>query len=173
MDLERILEPIRRRIRLIVGRAVITAVKAASGKNGVTVNITLLGDEKHSDVELFQQYGFCSLPPKGSELVCVFAGGARDNGVAVASQGETSSMPSLVEGEVALFSKFGQKFVMKADGSIEATPKSGGDFVVLGELKVKGNVTAGYDNPAMLVSLQNHMHATAVPGPAVKPTPGM
>ena len=132
----RLLEKIRNSIRLIVGPCLIE--KASKEKKGIQANIILLGNEKHSGLRVLQQYGIASVPAAGSEAVALFVGGSRDNGFVVATQGDSGDIPTLKEGEVALFSKFGQTVVLKEDGSINMSTSSGGAVVIDGE---SGNVT--------------------------------
>lgn len=75
------------------------------------------------------------------------------------------------------------KINVSDDGSIELIPGSSGQIRAKGDLVVDGKVDAGGDVVAGAtitdvaivetggVSLQTHMHATAVPGPASLPTP--
>jgi len=167
------LEPILARLRLIVGRCVITATKYKDGE--MLSDIGLVADEKRRNVELMQQYGFSSRPKGDVEGVAIFVGGSRENGVVIATRGEC---PELKEGEVCVHSPFGSKIYLKEDGSIEIV--SSGDVRVktgnsIGNLVVEGGITATMDIKAMSssapVSLATHTHASGA-GPTAPPTPG-
>lgn len=132
----RLLEKIRNSIRLIVGPCLIE--KASKEKKGIQANIILLGNEKHSGLRVLQQYGIASVPAPNSEAVALFVGGSRDNGFIVATQGDSGDVPALKEGEVALFSKFGQTILLQEDGSVNMSTSSGGSIVIDGG---SGNVT--------------------------------
>lgn len=132
----RLLEKIRNSIRLIVGPCLIE--KASKEKNGIQANVILLGNEKHSGLRVLQQYGIASVPAPNSEAVALFVGGSRDNGFVVATQGDSGDVPVLKEGEVALFSKFGQTILLQEDGSVNMSTSSGGSIVIDGG---SGNVT--------------------------------
>ena len=107
----RLINELKKAVRLMVGKCIIEAASKAS--DGVNADIMLLGNERHYGLRLMQHYGFSSVPNADSEGVALFVGGARDNGVVVASQGDASKIPALEKGEVALFSEFGQSIVLK------------------------------------------------------------
>ena len=70
--------------------------------------------KKHSGLRVLQQYGIASVPAPNSEAVALFVGGSRDNGFhCLLRKGDSGDIPALKEGEVALFSKFGQTIVLK------------------------------------------------------------
>ena len=162
------IDQLRNRIRLLVGRAIIGAVHSAGSDNGLSIDVSLAGGEQHTDVPLMQHYGLSAKPRKDAEAVIIFLGGARDNGIAIATQGKTSSLPSLNDGEVALYSEFGQTIILKKDGSVSVTPKSGkgislnSDVVISGDLSVSKGISASDDVTAGTISLKMHTHV--VPG---------
>ena len=184
------IEQLMTKVRLIVGRALFSAVNSVSGDDGLSVDISLAGGEKHTKVPLIQHYGLTSRPNKDAEAVVLFIGGARDNGIAIATQGKNTKIPSLEDGEVALFSEYGQTIILKKDGSIVATPKSGkrvrieSDMDVIGNINAFGKVNAEGEVSAICTKvgedLQNatafllskHMHPSATPGAPSTPTPG-
>jgi len=171
--MERLLNPIKARIRLMVGKCLITAC------GGNKVDLSLLVGETRDDVDFYQQYGFSSRPVGKVGGVALFIGGSRDNGVVVSSRGEDKDMAiDLDPGEVALHTKFGSSVILKKDGSVEIT--ANGDVNVktkngLGNLKVEGYVLATMDVKSMCdtapVSLTLHTQASAV-GSTAPPTPG-
>lgn len=174
--IERLLNPIKSRIRLMISRAVISACK--DGK----VDIGLLAGESREDVDFLQQYGFSSRPVGKVSGVALFIGGSRDNGVVVASRGDDKDMNvDLEEGEVAVHSPFGSKIILKKDGSVLVEPKPGKPTLVKSDLHVVGNVWAVGDFAANsiyigetmnegMIHLTRHTHASAV-GPTA-PTTG-
>ena len=169
--MKEIIESIRKSLRLVVGKCVLSAcVKDA---NGMIADITILGRERHTAIRMLQQYGFASVPDDGSEAVALFVGGSRDNGVVIATQGEASVMPSLDKGEVALFSRHGQKIVLRKDGTVEVEAASEKDIifksslVVDGDIESSGGISAkgdikGADLKTDLLSFSSHIH-TAPP----------
>lgn len=178
------LEDVKRSLRLIIGKCLLSAVK--QGAKGHESEIILLGSERHGGVRLMQHYGFASLPVADSEAIAVFVGGSRDNGVIVAEQGDAGKIPHLESGEVALFSKFGQKIVLKNDGSVSVNAASGKNIVfenkvvVNADFETQGNITSGGDMEAGgdvkgsdfksgVLSFNMHVHVSAAPG---SPTSG-
>ena len=161
--LERVLNAIKSRIRLMVGKCLITACK----DNAATISL-LLG-ESREDVEFYQQYGFSSRPVGSVGGVALFIGGSRDNGVLVASRGDDADMKmSLEPGEVAVHSKFGTAIVLKKDGSV-LIKTNGKKTRIEGDLDVTGDVKAICDG--VFVTLSGHIHGSGT-GPTTKPTPG-
>lgn len=134
----RLLESLKRAVRLLVGKGSVDG--ASKGANGIEADIVLLGNERHSGVRVMQHYGFASVPKKGFECVAVFVGGARDNGVCVATQGAPSKIPALAAGEVAIFSEFGQTVILDKDGNVQVTPATGKDIVFNGRVIAKNDV---------------------------------
>lgn len=176
--IERLLNPIKARIRLMVGKCLITACC------GNVANLSLLAGESREDVDFYQQYGFSSRPKGKVAGVALFIGGSRDNGVVVATRGEDGEMGvNLEPGEVAMHSPFGSKIVLLKDGSISAVPASGKKTVVESDLLVKGKMLSTGDAVAGVtevggnvfetggVSLKLHTHPTAVVGAPSTPTP--
>lgn len=174
--MERLLNPIKARIRLMVGKCLITAC------GGNTVDLSLLAGETRDEVDFYQQYGFTSRPVGKVGGVALFIGGSRDNGVVVASRGEDKKMAiDLEPGEVALHTSFGSSIVLKKDGSVLVKPKNGKVMRVEGDVNVVGNVWATKDFAALcvdaggtmaegLIHLTKHTHPSAV-GPTA-PTTG-
>ena len=185
MDFGTIIASIRDSIRGLIGRAVLQSYKAASGGKPPVVALELPGGERHSDFEFLQQYGLASRPPKGSELVVLFPGGSHGVGLVVASRSPDADAPALEDGEQCLYSKFGQKVLLKSDGSIVLTPANGKRVRVESDLDVTGGVNAVGEVsakcvdaptgivPTAAVHLSSHLHSNAIPGPSTPPTPGV
>lgn len=139
----RLLESLRRSLRLLVGKCVIEA--ASKSSDGVNVDFVVLGNERHSGVRLMQHYGFASVPKSGAHGVALFVGGARDDCVLVASQGEAGGIPALDSGEVALFSEYGQKVVLDKNGNVDVFPASGKDILFNGRVIAKNGLVSEGD----------------------------
>lgn len=161
--MERILNPIKARIRLMIAKCLVTAC------GGDTATLSLLAGESREDVDFYQQYGFSSRPVGTVGGVALFIGGSRDNGVLVASRGEDGDMKvKLDPGEVAVHSKFGSMVLLKKDGSVVLKTDSN-KLRIEGDVDVTGDVKAMCDGT--FVTLMGHIHPTGV-GPSSKPTPG-
>lgn len=179
MNIDGILEPVLRRLRLIVGRCTVVASKYVSGE--LEADAELVAGEKRRGLEFVQQFGFASRPKGNVDGVALFVGGSRDNGVVVATHGDCPE--ELKEGEAMIYTPFGSSLYLKDDGSIVATPASGKPFLVDGDVNVIGNVFSTKEVAAKCVStpegfvdvgaihLSTHSHASAV-GPTSPPTPG-
>lgn len=141
--MNRLLESLKKSLRLLVGKCVIEA--ASKDSDGVNVDFVMLGNERHSGVKLMQHYGFASVPKKGSLGVALFVGGARDNGILVASQGAPDGIPALDAGEVALFSEFGQKVILDKNGDVVVAPASGKDVIMNGRVIAKSGLVSEGD----------------------------
>lgn len=124
--IERCLAPLRRRIQLMVGRAIVAAIDDSDGIQ--RLQITLSGDETKDDVERIGQYGLASVPKEGAETVVLFLGGTRDHGVVIACDDRRCRLKGLQEGEVALYTDEGDKIHLKRGNKID---------IETGELTVK------------------------------------
>ena len=164
MSFESLIEPLMAKLRLMVGRCVISASRYKNGE--LLADIELVAGEKRRNVEFLQQFGFSSRPKGDVEGVALFIGGSRDNGVVISTRGEC---PDLKEGEVRVHSPFGSSILLKNDGSIELTTNSN-KFRFVGDIEATGEVKAMCDSA--FVTLTNHIHPTGV-GPSSKPTPGL
>lgn len=128
--LARVLGPIRRRLRLIVSRAILTA-DADDSKACQRLDLGLLADESRKGVARIQQYGLTSRPPEGSEAVVVAAGGVRGHMVAVAVDATADRPTGLQAGEVALWmQEHGIRVLLADDGHLDLGTEPS-DYVAL------------------------------------------
>lgn len=174
MGLEEMLEPIRARIRLLIGRAVIAASKNADGK--IMLDLELLAGEKRRGIEQMQQFGFTSRPKGDVSTVALFIGGSRDNGVVIASRGDGPEMTDykLEEGETMMHSPFGQKILFMSDGNIEMKAAAGKKILMKSEVEISENLVVQKDITSMktgVVTLSGHPHNSGA-GLTSAPVPG-
>jgi len=113
--------PLRRRVQLMVGRAVLVAVDDSSKCQ--TVQITALKGEVLDGVERVTEYGFTSHPHPGAEAVLLAVGGNRANGVVIAAGDRRYRLTGLAAGEVALHDDQGQVIKLARDGMEITTSK--------------------------------------------------
>lgn len=106
--------PLRRRVALMIGRAVLGLVDDAKGIQ--LVQLTVLGNEVLDRVERFQQYGFTSVPHAEAEAVVLALGGDRAHGIAIAVDDRRYRLKNLPGGEVALYDDQGQTVHLMRDG---------------------------------------------------------
>lgn len=110
--------PLARRVRLMVGRGVVSLVKDSLKMQGLQV--TLLSGEVR-DLERFQDYGFTSVPHPGAEVAAVFVDGNRNHGLAICVDDRRYRLARLKNGEVAIYTDEGDKIVLKRGGIVEMT----------------------------------------------------
>ena len=136
---DRLLAPIRRRLRLIVSRA---AIRASNDSTALqTLDLGLIGDETRKGAIRIAEYGFASRPPEGAEAVYVCPGGDRAQGVVVATDDRRSRPRDLAEGECCLWTPDdGKRVHCKADGQVDLGSEPE-DFVALAA-KVKAELDA-------------------------------
>jgi phage baseplate assembly protein V len=132
----------------MIGRGVVKLIN--DGLKLQHVQISLLAEEVHDDVERFQNYGFTSVPFPGAEALVVAVGGDRGHSIVVAVDDRRYRLQGLEQGEVALYTDEGDQIVLRRGGQIEIR---GGTSILLkatevrveGNLSVKGTVRATGD----------------------------
>lgn len=115
--LQKLLAPIRRRIALLVSRAVVNLVDDSLKLQGLQV--TLLADETMDGVERFQQYGFTAHPHSGAEAIALSVGGHRSHTVVIAVDDRRYRVKSLEAGEVAIYTDEGDRIHLRRGNLIE------------------------------------------------------
>jgi len=113
---ERMVRPLKARIQLMVGRALLAAVDN-SGKTQ-RLHIQLMADEEISGVERFQDYGVESYPLADAEALAVFLGGNREHGIVVRVHDRRYRPLDLEEGDVQVYSMHGtpHRIWLRKDG---------------------------------------------------------
>lgn len=146
----KLIQPYARRIRLMVSRGVIRLVNDSLKVQGV--QIALLADETHDQVERFQNYGMTSVPLEGAEGVFLSVGGSRDHGIVIAVDDRRYRLKGLKPGEVALYDDQGQAVHLKRGkklhiyGSDEVTVEAAVKVILdTPELHVTGDITSDGD----------------------------
>lgn len=173
--LEKILAPLKRRVRLMVSRAILTAIDDSKGLQ--QVQLTALSDEVLDRVERLQEYGFTSVPLKGGSALIVCVGGSRSHPVVIATDDPRHRPTGLQPGEVAIYTQSGSRINLKNGGIIELIAAT---KIVLqstlveisGNLSVAGNVTVPSGTvTAGVTSLTTHVHGGVTSGGATTGTP--
>ena len=114
--LDRLLGPLKRRIMLMIGRAVVELVN--DGQKLQAVQISLLEGEVRVNVERFQNYGMTSCPHPGAEAIAASVMGNRDHCVVIAVDDRRYRLQSLEQGEVALYDDLGHKVHLTRTGIV-------------------------------------------------------
>lgn len=135
--IDRIINPIKRKISLLIGRAIITAVD--NTKKTQTLQLECLRNERLSKVERLQEYGFDSYPKlEGNEALVLFINGNRDFGIVIKAANRHYRPTNLVEGDVCVYDYRGNKITLNNAG-IKAECLNGNIIeMVSGEVKVNG-----------------------------------
>lgn len=167
-DVQKLLAPLQRRLRLIADRAIVTLVNDALQRQNLQLKV--LADEGADDVERFQNYGHTSVPPEGSEAIVLGLGGARAGLVAIAVEHKGFRPKDLEAGDSCLYHLEGHIIILRKDGVAEIRAKSvsitaddkvtiiSPDNEIQGPLHVTGPITSDTDVKAAAISLTEHIH---------------
>lgn len=117
MNLNHVLDPLRRRVATLISRAVLSAVNSAPGCQ--TLQVTILADEPQTDVEHIEPYGFTSNPPAGAEGIILNVAGQRGACVGLNFGNRGFRVLGLKSGEVCIFTDEGDKITLKRDRKME------------------------------------------------------
>ena len=178
----KLIDPLRRRVRLMIGRAVLAAADDSKGIQ--LVQVKLLDGEVGDGVERMQNYGYTSVPKVGAEGVMVCVSGDRTHGIVVVMDDRRYRLKNLQPGEVALYTDEGDTIVMKRGRKIEVT--AGAEVTVRApvvkveastkvtlttplvemtqDLSVGGSISVVGDVVADGISLTAHAHGGVTPG---------
>lgn len=118
------------KMRGMIRRSTLGAL--GEGTNGQTIQAKTTADDVDDEVELFEQHGFTSIPPSGSEGVVLRVGGERGSSVAILFGSKTHRFQDLEQGEVAVYHGDGHVIIMRTNGDIDIIP-GGSSFVRLGD----------------------------------------
>lgn len=158
-DFSQLLDPIRKRIMLMIGRAVVQVVRDDTKLQ--ELQLTALAGEVLGRSERFQQYGFTSVPQPGAEAIILFVGGIRSHGLVIAVDDRRYRLKALQGGEVALYDDLGKQVVLRRDGTLELIAPT-----------IKLNATTAVLIDAPLVDIQQkgdykaHTHTGVQAGPS-------
>ena len=97
---ERLSRELRRRIFLMIGRAVLTVVDDSTGLQ--TVQVEALRGEVIDGAERFQMYGITSYPLKGADALVLSVGGMRQHSLILIDD-RRHRVKGLAEGEVCIY----------------------------------------------------------------------
>lgn len=178
-----LLAPVRRRVRLMVSRAILSAVNDAGGIQ--VVQVKLLANEVRDAVERFQNYGHTSFPLPGAEGIMVCVSGNRDHGIVISMDDRRYRPKNMQPGESAQYDDLGQKVHLTRDGivikgaglpvTITDTPKVRMETALLevtGEIKDMCDST-GKTMSGMRTIYNGHTHNDPQGGAVAAPNQGM
>ena len=160
--LDRLISPMRRRIAMAIGRAVLRAVDDTGGLQ--RLQLSLYAEETRDQVDRVQPFGLTSVPLPGAEVVVVSIGGGRDHPVAIVIDDRRFRPTGLAAGEVCVYSaRAGQRVTLLADGTVLV---QGGKLRVECDVEVMGSITATGEITAGTIALRTHRHGGVEPGGA-------
>lgn len=144
-EIRRALASVRQPVRAVLQSAV-TSTRVQR------VNAEGLAGEPLQDMELFQQFGFTSGLPAGTQLIVIPLGGRTSAAVVVATEHGAYRFKVDAQGEAALYNQWGDVIHLKQDRSIRVQAQLkvdvvaplatfSGDATVAGALTVAGNIT--------------------------------
>lgn len=99
--LERILNPIRRKIHMLIGRSILAYVDNSAKTQ--KLQLKLLHNEIATDLERFEEYGLTTYPFTDSEALGLFLSGNREHGVVICVHDKRYRPLYLQEGEIVLY----------------------------------------------------------------------
>jgi len=142
--IKKMLEPLQRRVMLMIAPAIITAVNDSQSIQ--KLQIKLGKDEVRENINHIQQYGFTSHPKPQSECAVIFVGGNRDHGLVIAVDDSRYRLKSMGEGEVALYTDEGDVIHLKRGNKIEIKSATSvtidaPDTTISGNVSIDGNVS--------------------------------
>lgn len=137
-DLARLLDPIYRRILLMVGRGTLSLTD--DGRGTQRMQVALLDGETRDVADRVQQYGITSHPPAGSQVVVLNVGGQRDHPIIIGADNPAGRPTGLAAGEVMLWSGHGHRAHMREDGGVLLTTAQGHrvELAPDGDIQVEG-----------------------------------
>lgn len=121
ININRLLDPIMRRVRLVISRAKITGVN--DGLKAQNVQATVLNGETLDNVERLTDYGLLSVPLAGSEAVIGFINAVRDHPIALVVADRRTRIKGLKAGDSGLYHHEGHTVLLTENGEIVITCK--------------------------------------------------
>ncbi|NKB37849.1 MAG: phage baseplate assembly protein V [Gammaproteobacteria bacterium] len=166
-QIKKLMAPIWRRALLTVSRGVIKLLAEENGK--ILVQASLMKGEVRDSLELFQHYGFASMPLDGAEMAGVFVGGNRHHGLIIATEDKRYRLQGMEKGEVALYSDEGDYIHFKRNNEIHIGASTKlridsplveftGDVDITGSVQVDTNINADGTIIDGAGNTNNHSH---------------
>lgn len=176
--LNQYLAPLKRGLKLMISRAVVSIVTDSFQRQNLQVQIQ--ADEVVDDVERFQNYGHYSVP-FGGETILVSVGGKRSHLVALVVDDKESRPTELKAGDSVLYHAEGHRLLLTENGEAILTCKKytvKADEVVFecpqtqftGNVDIVG-VSSAADHQSAGISGANHTHTGVEQGNKETGTP--
>jgi phage gp45-like len=160
----RVIEPLRRLLKMIASKAVIDSVDDSQAMQ--TVQVIVGKNEVLGDVERVQPFGLSSVPAAGDEAIVVLIGGEREHAVVIACDSTAKRPTGLQEGEVCVYRDNKNRITFKANGDIdiecEGTVNVKASDIRLGD----GSSHAGVMLDSIITKFNSHTHPGVTSGSA-------
>lgn len=114
--IESALKPLRRKVRQLVTRGVVTLIDPNQLMQ--MLQVELLKDEVLDNVEHFEGYGLTAHAPDDSEVLAASLNGQRSHTIAIAVANRNFRLKGLAKGEVALYTDEGDVIHFKRGNEI-------------------------------------------------------
>lgn len=169
-QLNRFIEPLRIKIRMIVSRTIVSLID--DSKNMQLVQLNLMKDEIKDKVERVQNYGFTSHPKPNAQGVVLFVAGNRDQGLVIAVDDSRYRIKNLPEGGVAVYDHDGNFVKLTEDAGIEINAQNKKVVVHAAEDIELGSNLKRLINESFKDVFDGHVHNYIdSTGPSAVPTP--
>ena len=109
----RLIEPIKNRVMLMVNRGVVTSTDDSQKLQ--TMQVKVLAGETKKAVPSVQHFGFSSHTPAGSDVVMLCTNGNRENSVIIGTESRQYRYINLAEGDSIHYNKNGKFIHIKGD----------------------------------------------------------
>lgn len=164
--LNKVLAPIKRNLKLLISRAVVSIVTDGLARQNLQLRIQ--SDEVADDVERFQNYGFSSVP-KAGEAIVLSVGGKRSHLVAIVVDDKGVRPTGLKSGDTVVYHAEGHQLLLTENGEAILTCKKftvqASDEILFdtpqthfsGDVDIVGTSTAA-DHQSGGISGKNHDH---------------
>lgn len=116
-----IVAPLARRVTLMISRCTLNLID--DSKPTQTAQTEFYDQEVHDDAEVWQHFGFTSVPPKGCEGIALCLGGERQTPFVIATENKGTRLNNLKEGEAAIYSNCGDSFSLKNENTAKLKTK--------------------------------------------------
>ncbi len=138
-DFNRLINFVKKKIYLLIGRAILTAIN--NDEKTQKVQVTGLKNEPISDIERMQEYGFETYPKTGTaEAIVLFQNGNRDQGLVICVHDRDKRPTDLTEGNVRMYDWNNNKITLTDDGiTIEDVTGNKIDLKNTGVIEITGN----------------------------------
>jgi len=153
-----VVSPFKILINTMVTRAVIAAVN--DSKKMQVVKVKMLAGETRADVERFQNFGFSSNPPVGSECIALAIGANRDHLVIINTDDRNTRQKEIDAGDAIVYDAGGNKLHFKNGGNVEITALTGlvktitGDETITAE-NIKATLAENFELELSKVKIEN------------------